>query len=269
MEQLHFRSTWSFTSLFLCCLVVPCELKFSRTAQNPIDHNDGLRAVAVGDFNNDTWIDMVIATSLANTIRIYFGYSNITFSTSTAYSTGPNSNPYMVVVRDFNNDYRLDIAVANFGTNNVGIFFGLGNGSFSNQIELSTGQSRPISINVADFNHDTLPDIATVDYGTHSISIFYGYENGKFSVPMTYSTGYDSFPSSLAAGHFNNDTYVDIAIANYGTNTVGVLFGNSDGTFANLINFPTGLNSHPISITVGDFNDDKLLDIVVANYGTN
>ena len=42
------------------------------------------------------------------------------------YSTGFASAPNMVAVGDFNNDHRLDIAVANYGTNNVGIFFGFG-----------------------------------------------------------------------------------------------------------------------------------------------
>ena len=134
---------------------------------------------------------------------------------------------------------------------------------------LSTGSSRPIWINVADFNNDTLLDIATANYGTHSVSIFYGYGNGSFSSPITYSTGYDSLPFSVVAGDFNNDNYLDLVIANYGTNNVGVFLGNGNGTFENQITFSTGLGSHPYSIAVGHFNDDTILDIAVANYGTN
>jgi hypothetical protein len=110
---------------------------------------------------------------------------------------GP-SGALMVTVGDFNNDSRLDIAVANFGTNNVGIFFGFGNRSFTSQTEISTTASRPISICVADFNNNTVFDIATANYGTQSVSVFYGYGNGNFPDPMTYFTGYDSFPSSIA-----------------------------------------------------------------------
>ncbi len=249
-----------------CCLVAKCELKFIRTANNPVEYIDGLRSVAVEDFNNDTWLDIVVANSAVNNIGIYFGYSNITFSRPIVYST---ANPYMVAIGDFNNDQRLDIAVANFGTNNVAIFFGLGNGSFDTQMELSTASSRPISITITDFNRDTLLDIATVNYGTHSISIFYSYENGSFSSPITYSIGYDSLPSSMTTGDFNNDNYVDIAVANYGTNTVSILFRMSADTFENSINFSTELNSHPILIAVGDFNGDNLLDIAVANQGAN
>src|SRR5260221_478319 len=112
----------------------------------------------------------------------------------------------MVAVADFNNDHQLDIAVANFGTNSIGIFLGFGDGSFSSQTVISTDSSRPLWINIADFNNDTLLDIVIANYGTHSISVLYGYGNGSFSHPITYSTGYDSFPFSVVVGDFNNDS---------------------------------------------------------------
>ncbi|CAF5062999.1 unnamed protein product, partial [Rotaria sp. Silwood1] len=85
---------------------------------------------------------------------------------------------------------------------------------------MSTGSSRPIAIIAVDFNNDSLLDIATANYGTDSITIFYGHGHGNFSLPIMYSTGYDSLPSSLAAGDFNKDNCLDLAIANYGTNNV-------------------------------------------------
>jgi hypothetical protein len=184
----------------LCHLVKKCGLNFILTAENPIEYNYGPRSVAVGDFNNDIWLDMVVANHIVNHIDIYFGYGNGSFGNQIKYSTGVGSTPYMVAVADFNNDYQLDIAVANFGTNNVGIFLGFGNRSFASQIEISTTTSRPISICVAHFNNDAVLDIAIANYGIHSVSILYGYGNGYFSNPITYSTNYDSFPSSLATG---------------------------------------------------------------------
>ncbi|CAF5005919.1 unnamed protein product, partial [Rotaria sp. Silwood1] len=238
-------------------------------AQKPIEYKYGPRSVALGDFDNDTILDMAIANHIVNKIAVYLGNGDSSFRNPTMYSTGSYSSPYMVTVADFNNDNRSDIAVANFGTNNIGIFHGFGNGSFASQIELSTGSSRPVAIIAADFNNDSLLDIATANYGTHSVSIFYGYGHGNFSPPITYSTGYDSLPISLAAGDFNNDNYLDLAIANYGTNNVGVLFGNSNTTFEKQITFSTGLASHPYSIAIGHFNDDGFVDIAIANSGTH
>ncbi len=190
----------------MCChLVQKCNLNFKQTPQNPIEYKYGPRSVAIGDFNNDTWLDMVVANENVDNIAVYLGYGNGNFSNKKEYPTGNGSAPYMITVSDLNNDSRLDIAVANFRTNNICLFFGIGNGLFVYCIELSTGSSRPISLILGDFNHDTLLDIVTANYGTQSVSIFYGYGNGIFSDPVPYLTGYDSYPSSLATGDFNND----------------------------------------------------------------
>ena len=40
-----------------------------------------------------------------------------------------------------------------------------------------------------------------------------------------------SFPFSVAAGDFNDDAKLDLAVANFGSNTVTIFLGNGDGTF--------------------------------------
>ncbi|CAF0985813.1 unnamed protein product [Adineta ricciae] len=261
--------------ILIVCYTTPkpsvpkCELKFNRIDPNPVKYKYGPRSVATGDFNKDTWIDMVVVNNAVDSITVYFGNSNIAFQRQMQYSTGPGSSPRMVVVNDLNNDHQLDIIVANFRTHNLGIFLGFGNGSFANQLEISTGVSRPASITIADMNNDTLLDIVTANYGTHSVSIFYAYGNGRFSNSVSYSIGYDAQPISLITGDFNNDNYVDIAVANYDTHNIVILYANNKSTFENQVILSTGLGSHPCSIAAGYINDDSFLDIVVANYGTN
>jgi hypothetical protein len=136
-------------------LVQKCNLNFKPTPQKPVEYKYGTRSVAIGDFNNDACLDMVVAHYIVNKIAVYLGDGDGTFRNQITYLTGPYSGPYMVTVGDFNNDSRLDIAVANFGTNNIGIFLGFGNGTFASQIELSTGSSRPIAIIAVDFNNDS------------------------------------------------------------------------------------------------------------------
>ncbi|CAF4706958.1 unnamed protein product, partial [Rotaria sp. Silwood2] len=214
----------------------------------PVQYRYGPRSVAIGDFNNDTFLDMVIAHYIVNKITVYLGNGDGTFKSHTTYSTGSYSRPYKVIIGDFNNDHRLDIAVANFGTNNINIFHGIGNGSFASETELSTGSSSPIDIIAVDLNNDSLLDIVTANYRAHSISIFYGSGHGNFSPPIMYSTGYDSLPSSLTAGDFNNDSYLDLAIANYGTHNIAILFRTTNGTYEKQVTFSTGFGSHPYSI---------------------
>ncbi|CAF4578512.1 unnamed protein product, partial [Rotaria sp. Silwood2] len=246
-----------------------CELKFKTMVRNIIDYKNDPRSVAIGDFNNDSWLDIAVANYAADNITIYFGYGNGTVASLVKYSTGSGSAPSMIAVGDFDNDHRLDVAVANFGTNSVGILRKFQNGSFASQTALSTVSSRPVWIHVIDLNNDTAPDIVTANHGTHSVSVFYGYGNGSFSRPTTYFTGFDSFPLAVVSGDFNNDKQMDLAIANYGTNNVVILFGSDNDTFAKQSTFSTGPDSRPYSLAVGHLNEDAMLDIVVTCNGNN
>ena len=175
----------------------------------------------------------------------------------------------MVAVGDFNKDERLDIAVANFDANSIGVFLGHGNGTFADQIKSSNGLSRPRWISIVDLNQDGQLDIITADHGTSTVGILYGYGNGSFSDPERYFTGHDSDPFAVVAADFNHDDRLDLAVANHGTNNIGIFLANINGTFEEQKTFSTGPYSNPYSLVVGHFNDDNLLDVVVANHGTN
>ena len=94
---------------------------------------------AVGDFNSDNRLDIVVANVNGGNVGVFIGYGDGTFSDMIPYLTGSHSGPVSVAVSDFNNDGRLDIAVANSGTDNIGVLFGNGNGTFSSQSTHSTG----------------------------------------------------------------------------------------------------------------------------------
>ncbi|CAF3652269.1 unnamed protein product [Rotaria sp. Silwood1] len=244
-----------------------CQFVFRRLDKSSIVHDSKLRSLAVGDFNNDDQTDVVVTASGTHNIMVILFSDNATSATINTYSTGTESLPYWVVVDDFNSNDCLDIAVANYNTHDIKIFLGYDNGTFINSTTLSTNSARPIFISVGDFNNDNKSDIITANYGTDSIGIFFGHGNGLFEDQEIYFTGYDSRPRSLAIGDFNKDNYLDIAIANYGTNNIGILFGFGNRSFTNQQIYTTGPNSNPISIAIGDFNNDQNLDIVVANYG--
>ncbi|CAF4191452.1 unnamed protein product, partial [Rotaria magnacalcarata] len=74
-------------------------------------------SVAVGDFNNDTRLDIVVSNHGDNNVSVLLGYGNGCFQNQMTFSTG--SEPSSVAVGDFNNDTRLDIDVINSEANNV------------------------------------------------------------------------------------------------------------------------------------------------------
>ncbi|CAF4120732.1 unnamed protein product [Adineta steineri] len=86
--------------------------------------------VAIADFNQDKQLDIVVANYGTSNIEIFIGFNNGTFDSMITYSTEINLAPYCVTVAYLNNDSFIDIVVANSNTNNIMIFFGLGNGNF-------------------------------------------------------------------------------------------------------------------------------------------
>jgi hypothetical protein len=71
----------------------------------------------------------------------------------------------------------------------------------------------------------------------------------------------------VAIGDFNNDTKLDLTVANMGDNSVNILLGNRDGTFQNPLTYAVG--NGPSSVAIGAFKDPRKLDIVVVNAIAN
>ena len=225
-------------------------------------------SVAVGDFNNDKRSDFVVTNLDTDNVDVFIGYGNSTFSVMSSYSTGSRSAPVSIVVGDFNNDGRLDLAVANSHTENIGVLFGYGDGTFSNQITYSTGSgSQPYFLAIGDLNNDNQLDIAVANYGSNSFSVLLGCGNGTFFSPLNYFIADGSQPLSIAVSDFNDDNRLDIVVTSSGTDNVGVFFGYIDESFLFAPACPTGALSQPTSIAVGDFDHDTRLDVVVANNG--
>lgn len=84
-----------------------------------------------------------------------------------------------------------------------------------------------------------------------------------FSGPTNYSVG--ATPSAVAAGDFNNDGLVDLAVANFEDDSISLLSGAGSGLFSPAQTFSVGL--FPQSIVAGRFNSDSFDDLAVSNLG--
>ncbi len=70
-------------------------------------------SIASDDFNNDTHLDIVATNSDESTISVLLGHGNGTFANPIEYSTGYRTQPFSVVVGDFNSEKKVDFVVDN------------------------------------------------------------------------------------------------------------------------------------------------------------
>jgi len=139
-------------------------------------------------------------------------------------STGIDSAPYFVAIADFNNDNQSDAVVTNSNTDNVAILLGHGNGTFVIGSTYSTGaRSSPYTVSTGDFNKDNKTDIVIANSGTNTILVLYGHGNRTFGNKTSYILGYDYHPYSVAVTDLNQDSWLDIVIACYGTDYIETL----------------------------------------------
>jgi len=241
-----------------------CRYIFQRTAEQAIGYDSRPKHISIGDFDRNGHLDLVVVNSGSDSIGIFLGFGNGSFSDQITHSIGFGSKPYAVVVGNFNNDTYLDLAVANFGTNSISVLLGCGNGSFTKQISTSLNSSRPLSIAAGDFNKDKKLDIIVANYGTSDIILLYGFNNGSFRVIRRHDMGYDSIPYAIAIADFNQDKKLDIAVVNYGTSILTILLAKNNDESFTIQQYSTGNRSYPSSIATGDLNDDSYVDIAIT-----
>jgi hypothetical protein len=216
----------------------------------------GAYSVALGDFNNDGRLDVVMITD--NGFSVAIGNGDGTFQSPVTYTTGLS---YSLAVADFNNDGNLDIVVANDNLNpsTVSVYLGEGNGKFRPPIDSDTTSYNEF-VAVGDFNHDGKMDIVVIE--NPYISVLLGNGDGTFQPAR--DNGSFLGAKSLAVADFNNDGKLDVAVAgSFGsTYTVGVLLGNGDGTLQDsIIQY---IEYTPATIAVGDLNGDGKVDAILA-----
>ncbi|CAF4606160.1 unnamed protein product, partial [Rotaria sp. Silwood2] len=207
-------------------------LVFSNTEEH------SFYGIAIGDFNNDNHMDIVVVSYDTSSVNILLRSDNGTLINRVRYRVW--GYPSSVAVGDFNYDQNMDIGVTNQGSSiegvvdaaNIFIFIGSAHDSFIDGTTYTTGNDYfPRFLSIADFNNDDPLDIVVANSGSDNVSVFLGYGNGSFADQITYSTGFRSQPYSVVGGDLNGDTRVDIVVANYGTHSISILLGYGNGTF--------------------------------------
>ena len=92
--------------------------------QNQTTYHTGSNpySVAVGDFDKDGTFDIIIANYGTNNVVVLLGYHSGAFANRLWIQLEFGSDPFLVLVGEFDNDGKLDFTVANNGSDSLQIY---------------------------------------------------------------------------------------------------------------------------------------------------
>ena len=203
-----------------------------------------LGALIAADLNGDGKMDLAIPDYSLGEVVVLVGNGDGTFQPPAYYTAALGATG--LTVADFNKDGKLDLATADqFGT--VAVLLGNGDGTFGAPTILDDTQpiagvgrinTIPIVLLAGDFNLDGNVDLlvgdAQPDVGVPGLSVanwnfgvqlFSGHGDGTFSPSQNYLAGNQT--TSMAAGDFNRDGALDVAVAAPLENAVTVLLNQT------------------------------------------
>lgn len=228
--------------------------------------------LALGDFNEDGIVDLVVANKWSSNLSVLIGagsggVGNGTFAAAVNYPTG--GYPFQIVIEDFDRDSIDDVAVSLNSVPKVALLRGggsggVGDGTFGPPFHLQLN-NLSTGLEKGDFNLDGRTDLVATENGSGTVAVFLatglpGLGAKTFAPAAHIAAG--PVPFELAVGDFNEDGKPDLAVARNITNGgTGVMLGNGNGTFQPPTVLPTG---NTVVVAPDDLNQDGITDLAIG-----
>lgn len=219
-----------------------------------------------GDINNDGWDDLYLANyNLPNLLYLNNGdgtFTNIS-PTSGIMDAG---RAQAAMFGDVNKDGWLDIYVANLWTQNV-LYINNGDNTFTNATFSSQVEDMNIAMGAIFFDYDNDDDLDLyLTHDNNQPNILYQNDGtGVFSdVSEISGMNVAGYCMGVETADFNRDGYLDVYIANLGSNYL--LMNNGNGTFTE-VGEVAGVDDGGMGwgVSCFDYDNDGWTDIYMSN----
>jgi hypothetical protein len=198
-----------------------------------------------------------------NALSLLFGDGQGGFS-HTAMPAGRFASD--VAAADFDGDGHVDLAVGAWGSNDVTVCLGRGDGRFTSTARFTYADGHGIyRVLAADLDRDGKADMAWNDLRRSGLYLLYNDGAGAF--PRTRSLLTDAGVRHAVAADMDGDGWPDLVSTNTGADTISLLMADGRGGFLPRQNIAVG--SVPRMVAVADLDRDGRLDAVVTNMRSN
>lgn len=223
------------------------------------------RAIAVGDVDNDSQNEVVVATEDDSPNHMYvYGWNGVDrLQQEGEYEISDNVVAF--AIDDLNNDGRNDVAVSGWPSGSVHIFYQDPNGSLLPDSPVEVLRNRNLEgICIADINHDGLNDIVVSGSYSAYVAILKQRPSGGLQPPSFHYLRGGGYAEDVVVGDLDKDGVNEVVVANYYEDCIEVVSLDHDGGMQHATVFPGGEGANEMAI--GNITENGDLEIVLSNW---
>lgn len=241
---------------------------FSKITSEPWSTDLGTSSVAVGDYDEDGFLDVFLGRYGSGRSAIYHNNQDGTFS---SLSDGTFPLPvgwhWFGPCSDFDNDGHLDFFAYNGSAIAPDLFYGNGDGTF---VKVAFEKVDPWWTMPIDFDHDGLLDLYFTGWGAGQTNRLYKNLGDRRYQLMTRAEAGDILGLRTSFGgawaDYDDDGWEDVVLARGGGAHGCLMFRNTGaGRFLKVTNEVTQATIQDAIVpSWGDYNNDGRVDLYVA-----
>ncbi|MEO6079218.1 MAG: FG-GAP-like repeat-containing protein [Steroidobacteraceae bacterium] len=221
-------------------------------------------ALAIGDFNGDTFLDYALPSRSGNSVAIRLGNGAGNFGASNNFAAG--QSPQAVEVGEFNGDGNADLVVRR--TAGISVLLGNGSGAFNAPIDFALANA-PLSLAITDLDNDGDQDLA-IAAGVPTLAILLGDGTGAFQSSAGIPVGHSA--RGIAKADLNGDGRQDLVVVSpnsvFSGSVISLFYASGALTFNVPATIATGSGTSTLfPPSVADVSGDGQPDIVTSDAG--